>query len=139
MVFSFTWDREILISSFQLIPQSFLFIHLWWFWRWIFVKICKIHWKLMIFKSHYCLANISATKAPIFMKFETFINKILKNYQMIFCKDPCTNPSTRGVNVRASVFVATKRARARLCLCARAGVHGSLWKIFWKFFIVLWI
>ena len=26
----------------------------------------------------YCFANISATKAPIFMKFETSINKIVK-------------------------------------------------------------
>ena len=89
MVFSFPWDREILISSFQLIPQSFLFIHLWWFWRWIFVKICKIHWKLMIFKSQYCFANISATKAPIVMKFETSIHKKVKNYQKKNRKDPC--------------------------------------------------
>ena len=103
MVFSFPWDREILISSFQLIPQSFLFIHLWWFWRWIFVKICKIHWKLMIFKSQYCFANISATKAPIFMKFETYIHKIVKNYQKNFRKDLCTHARTRGVNMRARV------------------------------------
>ena len=119
MVFSFTWDREILISSFQLIPQSFLFIHLWWFWRWIFVKICKIHWKLMIFKSQYCFANISATKALIFMKFETYIHKIVKNHQKIFRKDSCTHAHKRRKCARLR-FVDTKRARAHLrLLCVR--------------------
>ena len=41
------------------------------------------------------------------MKFETYIHKILKNYQMIFCKDPCSNEPTRGVNVRmcARIFI----------------------------------
>ena len=39
-------------------------------------------------------ANISATKAPIFIKFESFIHEIVKNYQMIFRKDPCTNTHT---------------------------------------------
>ena len=53
-------------------------IHLWRVWRWIFVKKGKIHWKLIIFKSQYCFANISATKAPIFMKFEINSNKIVK-------------------------------------------------------------
>ena len=119
MVFSFPWDREILISSFQLIPQSFLFIHLWWFWRWIFVKICKIHWKLMIFKSQYCFANISATKAPIFMKLEIYINNIVKNHQQIFRKDPCTHVCTRGKNVRAHVS-SRQNARAHVfASCAR--------------------
>ena len=31
----------------------------------------------------YCFTNISATKAPIFMKFETYIYKIVKNHQII--------------------------------------------------------
>ena len=26
-------------------------IHLWWFWRLIYVQICKIHWKFMILRS----------------------------------------------------------------------------------------
>ena len=67
------------------------------------MEICKIHWKLMIFKSQYCFANISATKARIFMKFETYIHKIVKNHQIIFRKDPCTHARTRGVNMRARV------------------------------------
>ena len=55
-------------------------------------------------------------KELIFMKFETYIHKILKNYQMIFCKDPCTHSRTRGVNLRARISVATNRASARLRL-----------------------
>ena len=45
----------------------------------------------MIFESQYNFANISATKAPIFMKLQTNIHKIVKNDQKIFRKDPCTN------------------------------------------------
>ena len=52
--------------------------HLWRLWRCKTVEICKIHWKLMIFKSQYCFANISATEAPMFMKFETYIHETVK-------------------------------------------------------------
>ena len=100
-------------------------IHLWWFWRLIYVQICKIHWKFMIFKSQYCFANISTMKAPIFMKFETYIHKIVKNHQMIFRKDPCKHARTRFVNVRARVlphcrtfyrdFARLQLVRAHLC------------------------
>ena len=34
-------------------------------------KFAKIHWNLMILKCRYYFANISTSKAPIFMKFET--------------------------------------------------------------------
>ena len=57
----------------------------------------------MIFKSQYCFANISATKGQIFLKFKTYIYKIVKNYQMIVCKDPYTDARTQGVNVCAPV------------------------------------
>ena len=67
----------------------------------------------MIFKSQYCFANISATKAPIFMKFETYIYKIVQNYQMIFRKDLCTHARTRGINVRAPVL-SRRNARAHV-------------------------
>ena len=67
----------------------------------------------MIFKSQYCFANISATKAQIFMKFETYICKIVKNHQMIFRKDPCIHKPSRGVNVRARVF-SRQNARAHV-------------------------
>ena len=67
------------------------------------VKIWKIHWKLMIFKTQDCFANISSTIAPIFMKLQTNIHQIVKNDHKIFCKDPCANARTRGINVRARV------------------------------------
>jgi len=68
------------------------------------LKMGKIHRRLRIKQSQYCFANISATKAPIFMKFETFIHEIVKNYQIIFRKDLCIHPRTRGVKVRARVL-----------------------------------
>ena len=58
----------------------------------------------MTFESQYRFANISATKARIFIKFETYIHKIVKNYLLIFRKDPSTQAHTIGVNVRARVL-----------------------------------
>ena len=83
------------------------------------MEICKIHCKLMIFKSQYCFANISATKASIFMKFETFIYKVVKNHQIIFRKDPCTDARTRDVNVRARVLSRRNTRAYTYALCAR--------------------
>ena len=56
----------------------------------------------MILKCQYCFTNISATKALIFMEFETQASKIVMDYQNNFRKDSCTNQCTRGVNVRTS-------------------------------------
>ena len=61
---------------------------------------------LKIHLSQYCFANISATKAPIFIKIETFIHEIVKNYPMIFRKDPCIHTHTRRVNLFFYVFSA---------------------------------
>ena len=73
----------------------------------------------MILKSQFCFVNISATKAPIFMKFETYIHKIVKNYLMIFLLDPCTDAYTRCVNMRARVLP-RRNARAHFYTsCAR--------------------
>ena len=47
------------------------------------------------------------------MKFETFIHKIVKNHQQIFCKDRCTQGCTWGVNVRAPVL-SRRNARAHV-------------------------
>ena len=49
-------------------------IHLWRLWRSKTVEICKIYWKLIIFKSHYCFANISAMKALLFILLNWFIH-----------------------------------------------------------------
>ena len=58
-------------------------------------------------------------KAPIFMKFEIYIYKIVKNDQMIFHEDPCIHAHTRGVNVHARIS-SRKDARAHIyASCAR--------------------
>ena len=67
----------------------------------------------MTFECQYRFANISATKARIFMKFETYIYKIVKNCLLIFCKDPCTHVRTRGKNMRARVS-SRQNARAHI-------------------------
>ena len=63
---------------------------------------------MIIFKGQYCFANISAMKAPILMKFETYIHKIFETYiDKIF-----------------------EKTRARMSTPrVRACVHGSLQKI----------
>ena len=87
------------------------------------MKVWKIQRKLRINKRQYCFVNISGTKAPIFIKFETLIHEIVKNYQMIFCKDPSAHARTRGLNVRAHVL-SRRNARADVyascgCVCGR--------------------
>ena len=69
--------------------------------------------------SQYCCTNISATKAPIFMKFETYNYEIVKNYQKKFRKDSCTHQHARSVNVRAHIL-SLRNARAYVyAWCAR--------------------
>ena len=75
--------------------------------------------KLMIFKSQYCFANISAMKAPIFMKFEATIHKVVKNYQNIFCKVLCPHTCTRGINMRTRVFSRQNQHSHVYASCAR--------------------
>ena len=50
------------------------------------VQIWKIHWKLKYLESRYCFANISPTKAWIFMKFFTVVNYYLVNLSLNFIK-----------------------------------------------------
>ena len=64
------------------------------------------------------------------MKFETFIHEIVKNYQMIFRKDPCIHTHTRRVNVRTRVL-SRRNARAHVyasCvrMCARIFIKNYL-------------
>ena len=66
--------------------------------------------------------NISLTGAQIFMKFETYVYKIVLDHQPNFHKDPCKDARARGVNGRVSI---SSRVRAFM-LRARASVHGSL-------------
>ena len=81
----------------------------------------------MIFKSQYCFANISATEAQIFMKFETYLHKVVKNHQIIFRKNPCTHTRTRDVNVRVRVS-SRRNARAYTyasCACIFARIFTT--------------
>ena len=64
-------------------------------------------------KRQYCIANISATKAPIFLKFETKVHQIVMNNHTNFRKDPCTHARTQGKNVRARVL-SRQNARAHV-------------------------
>ena len=48
-----------------------------------------MQWKIMIFESQNHFANISATIARVFMKFETEAHKIVMNYQNNFHENPC--------------------------------------------------
>ena len=47
--------------------------------------------------------NISLTEAQIFMKFETYVYKIVLDHQPNFHKDPCKDARARGVNARTHV------------------------------------
>ena len=44
--------------------------------------------------------NISLTEAQIFMKFETYVYKIVLDHQPNFHKDPCKDARARGENAR---------------------------------------
>ena len=44
--------------------------------------------------------NISLTEAHIFMKFETYVYKIVLDHQPNFYKDPCKDACTQGKNAR---------------------------------------
>ena len=44
--------------------------------------------------------HISSMEARIFMKFETYVHKIILDHQLNFHKDPCKDARARGVNAR---------------------------------------
>ena len=69
------------------------------------------------------------------MKFETYNHKILKNYLLIFHKDPCTYARTRGKNMRTRVW---SRQNAFLhiyasyvCMCARIFMKNLFLKFYY--------
>ena len=91
------WD---LVS--KKIHNHSVIIHFWRLWRCIIAEISKIHWKSKIEKHQYYFANISATKAWIFMK----IYVVSLSYK--FCEDLCINAPARVVNARAHVLSRVK-------------------------------
>ena len=52
---------------------------------------------------NFLKCNISLTEAQIFMKFETYVYKIVLDHQPNFHKDPCKDACARGVNARARI------------------------------------
>ena len=60
----------------------------------------KVFHAALFLKCEYNFANISATKAPIFMKFDTQVCKMIKSHQNNFREDPCTHARKRNANVR---------------------------------------
>ena len=93
------WD---LVS--KKIHNHSVIIHFWRLWRCIIAEISKIHWKSKIEKHQYYFANISATKARIFMKFYVVVNYYLVGLYFKFHKDSCINARARVVNTRAHVL-----------------------------------
>ena len=64
------------------------------------MNVAKIHRKIMITESQFYFANISATKARIFMKFYVVVYYYLVNLCVKFHDDPCINARARVVNAR---------------------------------------
>ena len=108
--------------------------------RFVATKRARIHLRLV---SVYCFANISATEAQIFMKFEIYLHKVVKNHQIICRKDPCKDARTRGVsvcarvssrqNAHAHVYVSCPRVCARIFTKNYLMILYNLMKISLKF------
>ena len=75
----------------------------------------------MIKKHHYGFANISATKAQIFMKYYVVVNYYLVSLSFKFHEDSCINARARVVNAGTHVLLRVCVFTTRL----RAFVHGS--------------
>ena len=56
--------------------------------------------------------HISSTEAPIFMKFETYVYKIVFDHQSNFHKDPCKDSRARGENACTSDALQRFRSEA---------------------------
>ena len=75
----------------------------------------------MIKKHLYFFANISATKARIFIKFCVVVNYYLVSLSFKFHKDSCINAHARVVNARVHVLSQVRAFMTR----ARAFMHES--------------
>ena len=56
--------------------------------------------------------HISSMEAQIFMKFETYVYKIVFDHQPNFHKDPCKDARARGENARTSDALQRFRSEA---------------------------
>ena len=85
------------------------------------MNVAKIHRKLMITESQFYFANISATKARIFMKFYVVVYYYLVSLSLKFHDDTCINARAREVNPRTRDKSCARTFTPR----ARAFMHGS--------------
>ena len=75
----------------------------------------------MTFESQYRFANISATKARIFIKFYVVVNFYLVSLSLKFHEDPSVNARVRVETVRIRDITCARAFTTR----ARAFMHGS--------------
>ena len=134
-----SWDRCFFVDETYtfsyLVSKNFhdysVIIHLWKLLKRIYAKYIE---NQGFNKHQYCFPNISATKALILIKFDTWAHKIVRNHQKKFRKDPCTYGCTRRVNVHARDETCTRTFTPRVRPC----VHGSSGKYFQYIFTIFW-
>ena len=90
----------------------------------------------MIKEHQYCFANISLTKARIFMKFYMVVNYYLVNFSFKFHEDQCINACTRVVNARAQVLLRVRAFTTHL-RALNANISAIKARIFIKFNVVI--
>ena len=93
------------------------------------MNVAKIHRKLMITESQFYYANISATKAQIFMKFYVVVKYYIVILSFKFHDNLCINVRARAVNVRARAVNVRAHDLSRVrafTTSARAFMNGSL-------------
>ena len=73
----------------------------------------------MIKKHQYCFANISATKAQVFMKFYVMVNYYLVSICIKFHEDSCINARTRVVQARVHVLLRMRVFTTRALIYAQ--------------------
>ena len=109
-------------------PNSFMY-----FWNFrgtlmlTFWKYAKYKENLGLNKCQYCFANISLTKAQIFMKFDTYAQRILENYHKKFCKDLCTHGHAWRVFAHARDKTCAHRFTPRVRACVQGSLRNFLW------------
>ena len=67
------------------------------------LSVSSVSFRQSVCQKKKLKCNISLTEAQIFMKFETYVYKIVLDHQPNFHKDPCKDARARGVNARTHV------------------------------------
>ena len=85
------------------------------------MNVAKIHRKLMIKESQSYFANVSTTKAWIFMKFYVVVYYYLVSLSVKFHDNLCINARARGVNMCAHDLLSVRAFTTH----ARTFIYGS--------------